>query len=84
MTTKGKKSAIREEAENIVDAYAHDVLPGDAPGITLADLIEVEMAEAVAAALEFAARHVKRARTKKAAAGVLVATAALVRYEVKP
>ena len=84
MNAKGKKSAIRERSESIVDAYAHDVLTGDAPGITLADMIEVEMAEAVATAYERAAVIALSATTKRRVAAACVARADAIRAEVKP
>ena len=84
MSVKGKKSAIREEAEAIVDAYCTDVLTGDAPGITLADMIEVSLSDAVAEAWEQAAKSVLAAPTKKSAAAALAKKAAAVRAEVRP
>jgi hypothetical protein len=84
VSKKGKKSNLREEAEAIVDAYCTDVLTGDAPGITLADMIEVSLADAVAAAWDGAAKAVLASPNKKSAAAVLAQRSAAIRAEVKP
>lgn len=51
MTTEARHTA-RAIAEQVADAYRCDVASGNAPGITLADLIEVAMEEAVDAERE--------------------------------
>ena len=42
---KSKGTPARQAAEELVAAFARDVLTGDAPGITLADMIETLLLE---------------------------------------
>lgn len=57
------RETARAIAEHVADAYRCDVVTGLAPGVTLADLIEVSLEEAIAAEQEACAALAKLAVT---------------------
>lgn len=77
-------SYARKEAEGVVASYATDVLPYAGVGISLTDIVEVAITEAMATALEEAVKIILAAQSQEASVAYLRERATRIRAEVRP